>query len=213
MQYADALAGNVRRKSDIPGRERGTIAWGVASYLRSAEFPGSAADHEDRIYLAPGQRSGVPHGHRSIKRHDARRYRARHFLHPISTAGPAARHPQDAAGADTALDCDRRDSRPTRRWASAGRAETRFRAWTETEIETFERRWPIGSKERLAFATDAAHGPAAKRRAPDDMGGSARWRRFGGYRSKKTTTRLLIPVHARSCGSSRMRHHASTSRS
>ena len=36
--YADALAGNVRRKSDIPGRERGTIAWGIASYIRSAEF-------------------------------------------------------------------------------------------------------------------------------------------------------------------------------
>jgi integrase len=70
---------------------------------------------------------------------------------------------------------------------------TGFHTWTEDEITTFELEYPIGTRERLAFAL-LLH--TAQRRA-DVVTMGRQHTRVGSIQVKqqKTGTRLLIPIH------------------
>ena len=154
---------------------------------------GSAADHEDRIYLAPGQDPGTAWASQH-QGHDARRLIERAILAPYL----------DRPGQRLAILKMLRVL--IRHWIAIGELKAdpslgirrprgnEIRAWTETEIETFERRWPIGSKERLAFAlmlhTGQRRSDVHRMTWADLRDGAIR------VTQQKTTTRLLIPVHA-----------------
>lgn len=66
-----------------------------------------------------------------------------------------------------------------------------FHTWTEDEILTFERRWPIGTAQRLGFALLLYTGQRGS-----DVCRMA-WPGEDGFRvvQKKTGERLLIPIH------------------
>jgi integrase len=65
--------------------------------------------------------------------------------------------------------------------------------WTESELARFEARWPLGTRERLAFAlllyTGQRRGDVVRMRWTDIEGGRI------GVCQGKTGTRLAIPIH------------------
>ncbi len=67
-----------------------------------------------------------------------------------------------------------------------------FHSWTEAEVEQFERRWPIGTRERLAFAvllyTGLRRGDAAR------LGRQHVSKGVIHIRSEKTDAQVVIPV-------------------
>ena len=66
------------------------------------------------------------------------------------------------------------------------------RTWTESELATFEARWPLGTRERLAYAlllhTSQRVGDVAKMRRSDISGGTI------AVKQEKTGTALTIPI-------------------
>jgi integrase len=65
--------------------------------------------------------------------------------------------------------------------------------WTETELAAFERRWPLGTRERLVYAlllfTGQRGGDVVKMRRADVSGGTI------AVVQEKTGTALSIPIH------------------
>jgi integrase len=65
--------------------------------------------------------------------------------------------------------------------------------WTETELEAFERQWPLGTRERLVYAlllyTGQRGGDVVKMRRADVSGGTI------AVVQEKTGTALSIPIH------------------
>lgn len=68
-----------------------------------------------------------------------------------------------------------------------------IRSWTDTEIETYEKRWPIGTKQRLAFAlmlyTGQRRSDVHRMTWPDVTGSTIR------VVQQKTGHKLAIPIH------------------
>jgi integrase len=68
-----------------------------------------------------------------------------------------------------------------------------IRSWTDLEIETFEERWPIGTKQRLAFAlmlyTGQRRSDVHRMTWPDVSGATIR------VVQQKTGRKLAIPLH------------------
>lgn len=68
-----------------------------------------------------------------------------------------------------------------------------FHSWTDEEIETYERRWPIGSKERTAFGLLLFTGQRASDVAKmdwSDVSDDGIW-----VVQRKTKAKLLVPIH------------------
>jgi integrase len=65
--------------------------------------------------------------------------------------------------------------------------------WTEAELAAYERRWPLGTRERLAYAlllyTGQRGGDVVNMRRADISGGAIR------VVQQKTGTELSIPIH------------------
>jgi integrase len=148
--YAEALAGHPRPPTSLPGTKRGTIAWGIASYMRSPEYA------DLRLTTKKGYASRIEalrrnHGHRSISGM-TREGIVKAILTPYA----------DRPGQRLAILKMLRVL--IRHWLEIGelrldpsagirRPKSReIRAWSEDEIATFEQHWQPGTKQRLAFA-------------------------------------------------------------
>lgn len=72
--------------------------------------------------------------------------------------------------------------------------EGEFHTWTESELEQFEARWPIGTRARMAYAlalyTGQRRADVARMAWADIADGRVR------VTQAKTKTKLLIPIHA-----------------
>jgi integrase len=72
-----------------------------------------------------------------------------------------------------------------------------YHTWTDAEIAQFERRWPLGTRERLAFAlllyTGQRGGDVVKMLRSDIVDGCIRVAQDKAR--KGTTNELMIPVH------------------
>jgi integrase len=72
-----------------------------------------------------------------------------------------------------------------------------YHTWTDAEIAQFERRWPLGTRERLAFAlllyTGQRGGDVVKMARSDIVDG--RIRVAQDKARKGTTNELMIPIH------------------
>ena len=91
-----------------------------------------------------------------------------------------------------AVECEILTKDPTEGVKHVARPLGGFRAWTEAEIDSFEARWPIGTRERLAFAillyTGLRRGDAAvlgRQHVSEDV---------ILMRAEKTNTQLTIPI-------------------
>ena len=68
-----------------------------------------------------------------------------------------------------------------------------YHTWTEDELLTYEARWPLGTRERLAYAlllyTTQRVGDAVRMRRSDVVNGALT------IKQNKTSTELVIPLH------------------
>lgn len=147
--YRDALDGKPSR--DTKGPATGTLAWLIARYVESAEWAAlGAATRRNRhailraIEKLSGHERAKVIDRRSIlagrDRRKDRPHAANNFLKTMRGlfAFAVAREyvPHDASAGIKFL---------------PGENDDGFHPWTEEELAAFEARWPVGSRERLAF--------------------------------------------------------------
>ena len=146
--YAAALAGETRHT--IRGDQPGTIGALIASYMRSAGFI-RLRDTSKKGYMTRLEAIRIAHGARTVS--GLSRERIISFM-----LQPYADRP--AAALDTlkklrilirhAIDIGWLTSDPS---AGIKRPKTKeIRAWTDAELAAYERRWPLGTKQRTAYA-------------------------------------------------------------
>lgn len=191
--YAAALAGNIAPKAPkTKAPTPGTIAALVTSYMRSAAYRSLRATtkkgYQSRIEILREQ-----HGHRTVSGLTRERIN-------VAILQPYADRPGAALSLLKMLRVLIRHAIETGMLThdpSIGIKRPKggeIRAWTEAEIATYERKWPIGTKQRLAFAL---HLYTGQRRS--DVHRMA-WSDYDGARiavvQQKTRERLSIPVHA-----------------
>lgn len=189
--YAEALAGNPRPAATSPGLTRGTIAWGIASYLRSADYL-DLRETTRRGYLSRLEAIRREHGHRPIAGLTRERI-------VKGVLGPYVDRPGQRLNVLKILRVLIRHWREIGILTSDPSAGIRrpkggeVRAWSEEEISAFEARWPIGTRERLAFAlmlyTGQRRSDVHRMTWADVSAGAIR------VVQQKTGARLTIPLH------------------
>jgi integrase len=173
----------------------GSLAALAAGYLRSADFanlsPSSQASYQ--VALKPVL---AAHGHRLVR--DLTKVAARHVVEQIGAVRPGMANLTKAVLSKViayAIDIGVRSDNPF-----AGLKPYRlgtYHTWTDAEIAQFERRWPLGTRERLAFAlllyTGQRGGDVVRMQRADITDG--RIRVAQDKARKGTTNELLIPIH------------------
>jgi integrase len=186
--YQDALGGVVSRG---PRQGPGSVGALIFDYLRSPGFTNlkPASQQAYRIVL---DRFGTSHGHRMV--HDMPRAKVAAYIHEIGTNRPGmanlTRKVLRRLLAHAVRTGYRADNPVTE--IEAYRGGTRH-TWTESELATYERNWPLGTRERLAYAlllyTAQRGGDVVKMRRSDISNGAI------AIVQQKTGTALSVPIH------------------
>lgn len=171
----------------------GTVNAVVISYYRSANFR-TLAGETQRTYRGILERFRVEHGDKSVARLQAK--------HVAKMLGDKADKPAAANHwlrlmkiiLDHAVTMGIRKDNPAFSVKPIRRKSAGFATWSESEIRQFEDRWPIGTRERFAFALCLF---TAQRRS-DVVRMGPQHIRDGvlSIRQKKTGTLVEIPVHS-----------------
>lgn len=171
--------------------ESGTIGKTVLDYLASVQFKRTKASSQ-AVTRSIMERFATKHGHRLIA--DLRRKHIEAIMGSMSETPAAANNMlrrlrmliNFAIGHDD-LNLDPSKGIP---FYTEGTHHT----WTDIELAQFEARWPLGTRQRTAYALALYTG---QRRA--DVAHMT-WRNYDGQsilvRQEKTGVELLIPVHA-----------------
>jgi integrase len=169
----------------------GTFARLITDYCRSAAFA-NLKPSSQKLYRLVLDRIAERHGHRLAR--DARRSDARKMVEEIGAAKPAMANVTRAVLRllmQYAVDAEFRLDNP-----AAGLKAYRTGArhtWTDDELSQFEQRWPLGTRERLAFTlllyTGQRAGDIVKMRRSDLSDGLIR------VIQEKTGAELSIPLH------------------
>src|SRR5262245_29754192 len=128
----------------------GSLAAVAAGYFRSADFANLSASSQ-RSYRVALKPILAAHGHRLVR--DLPKEAARHIIEDIGATHPGMANLTRSVLSKViayAIDTGVRADNPF-----AGLKPYRlgtYHTWTDAEIAQFERRWPLGTRERLAFA-------------------------------------------------------------
>ena len=173
----------------------GSLAALVAGYLRSADFANLSPTSQYSYRLALKPILGA-HGHRLVR--DLPKIAARHIIEEIGATRPGMANLTRAVLSKVmayAIETGVRSDNPF-----AGLKPYRlgtYHTWTDAELAQFERRWPLGTRERLSFAlllyTGQRGGDVVKMLRSDIVDG--RIRVAQDKARKGTTNELLIPIH------------------
>jgi integrase len=186
--YQAALGEPAQRPNS---RAAGTVGALICDYLQSAAFSNLKPESQ-RVYRAILGRFGTKHGHRMV--HDMPRAKVAAYIHEIGAARPGmanlSRKVLRKLLAHAVRTGYRTDNPVTE--IDSYKLGTRH-TWTEDELAAFERRWPLGTRERLAYAlllhTAQRGGDVVKMRRADLSGGAI------SVVQQKTGTELSIPIH------------------
>jgi len=173
----------------------GSLADVAAGYFRSSDFANLSPSSQRSYRVAIKPILGA-HGHRLAR--DLTTVAARHVIEGIGARRPGMANLTRAVLSKImtyAIEIGIRADNPF-----AGLKPYRlgtYHTWTDAEIAQFERRWPLGTRERLAFAlllyTGQRSGDVVKMLRSDIVGG--RIRVAQDKVRKGTTNELLIPIH------------------
>lgn len=192
--YREALAGNYKAEGRKPLRtvQPGTIAALIRSYRKSAAYLDLRATtrtgYESRLAVLERE-----HGHRTVSGMTRQGIEAKILgpyndrpgqrLATLKMLRVLIRHA--IAEAMIAVDPSAGIRRPK---------SDEIRAWTEAELRTFEARWPLGTRERTAFAlhlyTGQRRSDVHRMTWSDIEAGAIR------VVQQKTGAKLSIPIHA-----------------
>jgi integrase len=173
----------------------GSLAAIVAEYLRSADFANlsPSSQRSYRVVLKPIL---ATHGHRLMR--DLTKVAARHVVEEIGATRPGMANLTRAVLSKIAAYSVETGVRTDNPFAGLKpyRLST-YHTWTDAEITQFERFWPVGTRERLAFAlllyTGQRGGDVVKMLRSDIVNGCI-WVAQDKAR-KGTTNELMIPIH------------------
>ena len=173
----------------------GSLAAVAAGYLHSADFsnlsPSSQTSY--RLALKPVL---AAHGHRLVR--DLPKLAARHVIEEIGATRPGMANLTRAVLSKVMAYAIETGVRADNPFAGLKRYRLgSYHTWTNAEIDQFERRWPLGTRERLAFAlllyTGQRGGDVVKMVRNDIING--RIRVAQDKARKGTSNELLIPIH------------------
>ena len=173
----------------------GSLAAVAAGYFRSADYA-NLSPRSQRSYRAALNPILDAHGHRLVR--DLPHQAARHIVEAIGTGRPGMANLTRSVLSKVmayAIETGIRTDNPF-----AGLKSYRlgsYHTWTDAEIAQFERRWPLGTRERLAFAlllyTGQRGGDIVNMLRSDMVDG--RIRVAQDKARKGTTNELMIPIH------------------
>jgi integrase len=199
IQFMDAYQAAVATVAPPPSSSKhvlhGSLTEIASGYFRSAAFanlsPGS-----QRLYRLALKPVLAAHGHRLVR--DLPRVAARNVIEEIGATRPGLANTTRAALSRImvyAISIGERADNPF-----AGLEHYRLgthHTWTDAEINQFERHWPLGTRERLAFAlllyTGQRGGDVVKMTRNDIVDGHIRVSQD--KVRKGTTNELMIPIH------------------
>ena len=186
--YQDALGEPAPK---VARQGPGSVGALIFDYLRSPSFT-NLKPKSQQVYRIVLDRFGTMHGHRMV--HDMPRAKVAAYIHAIGAEKPGMANLTRkvlrrllAHG----VRCAYRSDNPVTE-IDAYKGGTRH-TWTEAELAAYERRWPLGSRERLAYAlllyTGQRGGDVVKMRRSDISGGTIT------VVQQKTGTALSLPIH------------------
>jgi integrase len=186
--YRDAMSAGPARRGPPSSGSVGAL---IADYLKSADFanlkPSSKVTY--RIVL---DRFGSMHGHRMVN--DMPRAKVAAYIQAIGAEKPAMANLTRAVLRKLlahAVEAGYRDDNPVSQMRNY-KSGTRH-TWSEDELAAYEARWPLGTRERLAYAlllyTGQRSGDVVKMRRADVSGGMI------AVVQQKTGAALSIPIH------------------
>jgi site-specific recombinase XerD len=170
----------------------GTVGALICDYLKSPGFTDLAASSKT-LYRSVLNKFGTLHGHRMV--HDMPRSKVASYVYAIGAAHPAMANVTKAVLRKLLGHAVRTGYRHDNPVSEIDRYKIGTRhTWTEAELAAFERRWPLGTRERLAYSlllhTGQRVGDVAKLRRADISDGAI------SVVQQKTGSELSIPIHA-----------------
>jgi integrase len=169
----------------------GTVGALICEYLRSPAFI-NLKPASQRIYRIVLDRFGTRHGHRMV--HDMPRAAVASYVGGLGIETPGMANLTRSVLRKLLAHAVRTSYRPDNPVTEIDRYKGgTHHTWTEAELAAFEARWPLGTRERLAYAlllfTGQRAGDVAKMRRADIFDGAI------AVVQEKTGTALSIPIH------------------
>jgi integrase len=176
-------------------RNRHALACIVAGYFRSAAFA-NLSQSSQRLYRIALKPVLEAHGHRLVR--ELPKAAARNVIEAVGVAHPGMANVTRAVLSKVMAYAVATGVRTDNPFAGLERYRLgTHHTWTDAEIAQFERRWPLGTRERLAFAlllyTGQRGGDVVKMVRNDIVDG--RLRVSQDKTRKGTTNELMIPIH------------------
>jgi integrase len=163
----------------------------IGGYLKSADFA-NLKPSSRRLYRIVLDHFGSTHGHRMV--HDMPRLKVAAYIEAIGTEKPAMANLTRAVLRKLltyGVQSGYRDDNPVT-MIKAYKSGTHH-TWDDDELAAFEARWPLGTRERLAYAlllhTGQRGGDVVKMRRADVSAGMI------SVVQEKTGVALSIPIH------------------
>jgi site-specific recombinase XerD len=170
----------------------GTVGALICDYLRSPAFA-NLKPSSQRVYRIVLDRFGGMHGHRMVR--DMPRDNVATYVHTIGADHPGMANVTRAVLRKLLAHAVRVGYRNDNPVSEIDRYKGgTHHTWSEAQPAAYEHRWPLGTRERLAYAlllyTGQRGGDVVKMRRSDISGGAI------AVVQQKTGTALSIPIHA-----------------
>jgi integrase len=191
-EFMDAYRAALGEPSPRVARQGpGTVGALICDYVQSPAFA-NLKPSSQALYRMVLDRFGAMHGHRMV--HDMPRDKVAAYVHAIGSDRPAMANLTRSVLRKLLAHAVRIGFRNDNPVSEIDRYKSGTRhTWTEAELEAFERKWPLGTRERLVYAlllyTGQRGGDVVKMRRADVSGGTI------AVVQEKTGTELSIPIH------------------
>jgi integrase len=169
----------------------GTVAALIVDYLRGPAFA-NLKPSSQTVYRIVLDRFGIKHGHRLVR--DMPRDKVAAYVHAIGAERPGMANLTRSVLRKLLTHAVRIGYRNDNPVTEIDRYKLGTRhTWSEAELSAFEERWPLGTRERLAYAlllyTGQRGGDVVRMRRQDISDGAI------ALVQQKTGTALAIPIH------------------
>jgi enterobacteria phage integrase len=193
VEFMAAYQAALGERAPIPASRlgEGTVAALICEYLKSPAFTDLASSSQ-KLYRIVLDKFGALHGHRLVR--DMPRNKVAAYVYAIGVDYPSMANVTRSVLHKLLSHAVRTGYRNDNPVVEIDRYKAGTRhTWTDVELAAYERRWPLGTRERLAYAlllyTGQRGGDVVKMRRADISGGQI------AVVQEKTGTALSIPIH------------------
>jgi integrase len=188
--YQTAMGGKTEQPAAQDGT--GTVAALIVDYLRSPAFASNLKPSSQKVYKIVLDRFRAKHGHRLVV--DMPRNKVAAYIYEIGETHPGMANLTRSVLRKLLAHAVRMGIRTDNPVTEIDNYKLgTHHTWTDAELKAFEARWPLGTRQRLAYAlllyTGQRVGDVAKMRRQDVSGGCI------AIVQQKTGTELSIPIH------------------